>query len=87
MLFNVGCRVERLPFLHGLPRVEVALFRGCTLPLFQAAGNTIRCFLIVVIFRPSRETPVTMRKIWDKHDDILLVLTIIALWATKKTPC
>ena len=25
-----------------------------------------------------------MRKIWDKHNDILLVLTIIALWATKK---
>ena len=44
----------------------------------------VRCFLVVVIFLPSRETPVKMRKIWDKHDDILLVLTIIALWATKK---
>ena len=43
----------------------------------------VRCFLIVVIFLSSRETPVKMRKIWDKHDDILLVLTIIALWATK----
>ena len=30
--------------------------------------------------------PVKMRKIWDEHDDILLVLTIIALWATNKTP-
>ena len=38
-------------------------------------------------FSLFRETPVKMRKIWDKHDDILLVLTIIALWATKKTSC
>ena len=49
----------------------------------------VRCFLVVVIFLPSRETPVEigfyMKKIWDKHDDILLVLTVIALWATKKT--
>ena len=44
----------------------------------------VRCFLVVVIFLPSRETPVKMRKIWDKNDDILLVLTIIALWATKE---
>ena len=49
--------------------------------------DMVRCFLVVVIFLPSRETPVKMRKIWDKHDNILLVLTIIALWATKKTPC
>ena len=27
-----------------------------------------------------------IRKIWDKHDDILLVLIVIALWATNKTP-
>ena len=40
----------------------------------------VRCFLVVVIFLPSRETPVEMGKIWDKHDDILLVLTVIALW-------
>ena len=45
----------------------------------------VRCFLVVVIFLPSRETPVKIRKIWDKHDDILLVLTIIALWAANKT--
>ena len=44
----------------------------------------VRCFLVVVIFRPSHATPVKMRKIWDKHDDILLDLTIIALWATKR---
>ena len=35
--------------------------------------DMVRCFLVVVIFLPSRETPVKMRKIWDKHDDILLV--------------
>ena len=46
----------------------------------------VRYFLVVVIFLPSRETPVEMRKIWDKHDDILLVLTVIALWATNKMP-
>ena len=34
----------------------------------------VRCFLVVVVFLPSRETPVKMRKMWDKHDDILLVL-------------
>ena len=44
----------------------------------------IRCFLVVVFFLPSRKKNVKMRKIWDKQDDILLVLTIIALWATKK---
>ena len=33
----------------------------------------VRCFLVVVIFLPSRETHVKMRNIWDKHDDILLV--------------
>ena len=44
----------------------------------------VRCFLVVVIFLPSRETPVKMRKISDKHDDVLLVLTIIALEATKR---
>ena len=49
-----------------------------------APKDMVRCFLVVVIFLRSRETPVKMRKIWDKHDDILLVLTIIALWATKK---
>ena len=53
----------------------------------RAPKDMVRCFLVVVIFLPSRETPVNMRKIWDKHDDILLVLTIIALWATKKMPC
>ena len=53
----------------------------------RAPKELVRCFLVIVIFLPSRETPVKMRKIWDKHDDILLVLTIIALWATKKTPC
>ena len=37
----------------------------------------VRCFLVVVIFLPSGETPVKMRKIWDKHDDILLVLTLL----------
>ena len=51
----------------------------------------VRCFLVVVTFLPSRETPVEielyMRKIWDKHNDILLVLTVIALWATNKTLC
>ena len=50
----------------------------------------VRCFLVVVIFLPSPERPVEigfyMRKIWDKHDDILLALTVIALWATNKTP-
>ena len=34
----------------------------------------VRCFLVVVIFLPSCETPVEIgfytRKIWDKHDDI-----------------
>ena len=52
--------------------------------------DMVRCFLVVVIFLPSREAPVEigfyMRKIWDKHDDILLVLIVIALWATNKTP-
>ena len=50
----------------------------------------VRCYLVVVIFLPSRETPVEfgfyMRKIWDKNNDILLVLTVIALWTTNKTP-
>ena len=55
--------------------------------VLRAPKDMVRCFLVVVIFLPSRETPVEMRKIWDIHDDILLVLTIIALWATKKTPC
>ena len=50
----------------------------------RAAKDMVRCFLVVVIFLPSRETPVKLRKIWDKHDEFLLVLTIIALWATKK---
>ena len=53
----------------------------------RAPKDMVRCFLVVVIFLPSRETPVKPRKIWDKYDDILLVLTIIALWATKETPC
>ena len=53
----------------------------------SAPKDMVRCFLVVVIFFPSRETPVKMSKIWDKHDDILLVLTIIALWASNKTPC
>ena len=48
----------------------------------------VRCFLVVVIFLPSCETPVEIGfniwKIWDKHVNILLVLTVIALWATKK---
>ena len=52
--------------------------------------DMVRCFHVVVIFLPSRETPVEigyyMGKIWDKHDDILLVLTDIALWTTNKTP-
>ena len=50
----------------------------------------VRCFLVVVNLLPSRETPVEfgfyIRKIWNKHDDILLVLIVIALWATNKTP-
>ena len=50
----------------------------------------VRCFLVVVIFLPSNERSVEigfyMRKIWEKHDDILLVLTVIALWTTNKTP-
>ena len=50
----------------------------------------VRHFLVVVIFVPSRVTPVEiglcMRKIWGKHDDILLVRTVIALLATNKTP-
>ena len=50
----------------------------------RAPKDKVRCFLVVVIFLPSRITAVKMRKIWDKHDDILLVLTIIGLWATKK---
>ena len=44
----------------------------------RAPKDMVRCFLVVVIFLPSRETPVKMRKIWDKNDDILLVLTNIA---------
>ena len=48
-----------------------------------------RRFLVVVIFLPSRETPVEtgfyMSKKWDEHNDTLLVLTVIALWATNKT--
>ena len=52
--------------------------------------DMVRCFLVVVMFLPSRQTPVEngfyMRKIGDKHDDILLVLTVIAMWATNKTP-
>ena len=63
------------------------LFCQFYIVFFRAPKDMVRCFLVVVIFLPSRETPVEMRKIWDKHDDILLVLTIIALWATKKTPC
>ena len=51
-----------------------------------APKDIVRHFLVVVIFVPSRETPVEiglyMRKIWDKHNDILLVRTVIALWAT-----
>ena len=47
-----------------------------------------RCFPIVVIVLPSRETPVECgfyrSKKWDEHDDILLVLPVIALWATNK---
>ena len=49
-----------------------------------APKDMVRCFLVNVIFLPSRETPVKMRKIWDKNDDILLFLAIIALWATKE---
>ena len=57
---------------------------------FLRAPNVIvRHFLVVVISVPSRETPVEnglyIRKIWDKHDDILLVRTVIALCATNKT--
>ena len=52
--------------------------------------DMVRCFLDVVIFLPSSETPVEIgfyfRKIWDKHDDILVDVTAIALWATNKTP-
>ena len=52
--------------------------------------DMVRHFLVVVIFVPSRETSVEiglyMRKIWGKHDDILLVRTVIVLWATNKTP-
>ena len=51
----------------------------------RASNDMVRCFLVVVILLPTHETPVKMRKIWDKHDNILLVLTIIALWAIKKT--
>ena len=40
----------------------------------------VRHFLVVVIFVPSRETHVEiglyMRKIWGKHDNILLVWTV-----------
>ena len=48
--------------------------------------------VVVVIFLLSRETPVETEfymweiYIWDKHDDILLVLAVTALWATNKTP-
>ena len=63
------------------------LFCQFYIGFFRAPKDMIRCFFVVVIFIPSRETPVKMRKIWDKHDDILLVLTSIALLATKKTPC
>ena len=56
----------------------------------RAPKDIVRHFLVVVTFVPSRETPVEiglyMRKIWGKHDDILLVRTVIALWATNKTP-
>ena len=54
--------------------------------VYRTIGPTL-----VMIFLPSRKTPAEirfyMRKILDKHDNILLVLTIIALWATNKTPC
>ena len=58
------------------------LFLSVLYRFLRAPKDMVRCFLVVVIFLPSRETPVKMKKIWDKHNDILLVLTIIALWAT-----
>ena len=58
--------------------------KECYFVSFISAKDMVRCFLVVVIFLPSGETPVKMRKIWDKNDDILLVLAIIALWATKE---
>ena len=58
---------------------------------FLSAPKDIRRhFLVVVLFVPSRETPVEirlyMRTICGKHDDILLVRILIALWATNKMP-
>ena len=48
----------------------------------------VKRFLVVVIFVPSRETPVEiglyMRKMWGKHDDILLVRTVICLMGYKQ---
>ena len=48
----------------------------------------VKRFLVVVIFVPSRVTPVEiglyMRKMWGKHDDILLVRTVICLMGYKQ---
>ena len=56
----------------------------------RAPKDMVMRFFVVVIFVPSCETPVEiglyMRKTWGKHNNILLVRTIIAMWATNKTP-
>ena len=47
----------------------------------------VRCFLVVVIFLPSRETPVEIGFYMRKNGiNTTLVLTVIALWAKNKTP-
>ena len=55
----------------------------------HAHKDMVRHFLDVVIFVPSHEALVEielyLRKIWGKHDNILLVRTVIALLATNKT--
>ena len=61
----MGCRVERLPFLRGLSRVEVALFRSCTLPPFQAAGNTI--------FSKTLTESITLTQKWEKNTKIQVI--------------
>ena len=49
--------------------------------------DMVRCFLVVVIFLPSRETPVEIGFYMRKYGiNMTLVLTVIALWATNKTP-
>ena len=56
----------------------------------RVSKDMVRHFLVVVYFVTSRKTPVEiglyMRKIRDRHEDILLVRTVIALFASNKAP-